>query len=477
MKKLALIVSTVLIVVLSLGIFVACQDSHNPPIDPPKYVKADGIRVVDGDGNPIGLYGTNLGGWLVQEEWLCPTEVSGDIAQIDIMLTLYNRFGQEQAEELMGVYESNWVTEQDFATIKEIGLNCVRIPFTYMNFMNVLSYDDATDTWVKTDFKDLQIVEENFEILDWALEMCEKYGLYAILDLHGAVGSQSGQDHTGDISEKVGRLWREDEIGEACRAKTKELWVAIANRYKHVECIAAYDLMNEPGEATINASGGKSQVTNEKTWNYFDELIKAIREVDQNHMISVESCWEISNLPKPEKYQWENVIYQLHHYNWASMNQLNSFYYNWQVMNVDMFSGRDYPVIIGEFNVWPDTHPDKTQHKNNSTQTEAEAWSGVMELYCGKGWSFTTWNFKHAAGNSSWGLLNFNDGSVAYKQADVYNSTFEEIAEAWASHNSQNYHENTALTNCIKPYLENFYTGEDLKPTNEEYYILGNVSE
>ncbi len=481
MKKIILLVAVLLIATLSLSLFVACgPGTEDPNYEPPSFLRADGIRIVDGDGNPVGLYGTNLGGWLVQEEWLCPTEVEGDIAQIDIMLTLYNRFGQEKAEELIAVHESNWVTEQDFAAIKEIGLNCVRIPFTYMNLMNVLTYDQATETWVTTDYKDLAFRDDAFERLDWALEMCDKYDLYAILDLHGAVGSQSGQDHTGDISEKVGRLWRDDEIGEACRQKTKELWVEIAKRYQNNDCVAAYDLMNEPGIATIDGSGNKSQTTadkDKKVWNYFDELIKAIREVDKNHMISVESCWESFALPSLDEYGWENMLYQYHHYNWASTNILNSTFYNTKVLTIDMLANRDYPVLIGEFNVWADTHPDKNKYNTKSDQTEAEAWAGVMELYCGKGWSFTTWNFKHAAGNSSWGLFNFNDGEVDYKQADFYNDSYDDISAAWASHNSTNYHENTALTACIKPYLENFYTGSELKETTEQYYILDNIEE
>lgn len=233
MKKILAILSLILVFSLLLGVMVACSpandgnppaDDGNPPDSTPKtFVKADGVRLLDHEGEPLGLMGTNLGGWLVQEQWLCPTETGGEIAQLDIYLTLYNRFGEDKAEELVGVYEDNWVTEQDFASIKALGLNCVRIPFTYMNFMNPLIYDEATSTWVVKDYADLTWREDAFDRLDWALEMCEKYEIYAILDLHGAVGSQSGQDHTGDISEKVGRLWREDAIGQTCREKTKEL--------------------------------------------------------------------------------------------------------------------------------------------------------------------------------------------------------------------------------------------------------------
>lgn len=478
MKKSLAILSLILVFALLLGV-VACSPTGDPNptvAAPTTFVKADGIRLLDHEGEPMGLKGTNLGGWLVQEQWLCPTETGREIAQLDIYLTLYNRFGKDKAEELIDVYEDNWVTEQDFSAIKALGFNAVRIPFSYMNFMDPLVYDEATSTWVVKDYADLTIKENAFDRIDWALEMCEKYNLYAILDMHGAVGSQSGQDHTGDISEKVGRLWREDSIGEICREKTKELWVEIAKRYKDNVWVAVYDLMNEPGVATLNAGGGKSQTTTKQTWDYFDELIVAIREVDPNHVISVESCWNYFDLPKPSKYGWENVLYQFHHYNWASGNQLNSAYYGGQVGQLDGLSKRDYPILIGEFNVWPDTHPDKTKYNQKSDQTEAQAWAGVMELYCGKGWSFTTWNFKHAATNSSWGLFNLNT-TVDGRQADFYNDSAEVIAEIWARHNSANYHENTALTNCIKPYLDDFYTGDTLKPTTEQYYILDNLDE
>lgn len=499
MKKSFLKKTCALIALLAIAsstfAFAACNKTSD---DTPKtFVKTDGIRILDLDGNPIGLQGTNLGGWLVQEEWLCPSTMLEckcenpdhtfencpnkqvrSYAQVDILLTLYNRFGKDEADRLMKVYEDNWVTEQDFANIKALGMNCVRIPFTYMNFMDVLEYDENSSSWVKKDWADLTINAENnngFNRLDWALEMCEKYGLYAILDMHGAVGSQSGQDHTGDISEYLGRLYLQDEVGEICRSKTTELWVAIAERYKNNPYVAAYDILNEPGLATGSPSSGKNQTTdNEIVTDYFDELYKAIREVDSNHIISFEACWEAGTLPTLDEYGWENVIYQYHHYNWASANLLNSLFYLIKVATIDSLSKRDYPVLIGEFNVWPDTHADKTRYNGSSTQTEAEAWAGVMELYAGKGWSYTTWNFKHCATTSSWGLFNLNEGTSA-PQADLLHSSISEIEYAWSFHNASNYHENTALTNCIKPYMDDFYVGDTIKPTDEEYYILGGM--
>lgn len=305
MKKHAIAILLMLILTASVLMLTSCSDGDEPS----PFLKTDGAKIVDGNGNAIGLYGTNLGGWLVQESWLVPTDIGGEYGQIDMMLELANRFGEDGMYELLDVYESNWVTELDFERIKGLGFNCVRIPFTYMNLTNPVK--KVGDEYERTPYEELTVDESKFARLDWALEMCEKYSLYAILDMHGAVGSQSGNDHTGDIAyPDGGRLWGEDEIGEICRAKTKEIWIAVANRYKNNSKVAAYDLMNEPG---IKKNG--NQTTTTRTHEYFDELYKAIREVDKNHIICMESCWTSFDLPNPSKYGWENVMYQYHHYN------------------------------------------------------------------------------------------------------------------------------------------------------------------
>lgn len=468
------IISALLIVTIFATLFalVACNDKGDDAVT---FVKTDGAKIIDENGKAIGLYGTNLGGWLVQESWLVPTDIGKTYGQIDMMLELANRFGEDGMYRLLDVYEDNWVTELDFERIKDLGLNCVRIPFTYMNLTNPIK--KVGDAYERTPYAELSVDESKFARLDWAIEMCKKYSLYAILDMHGAVGSQSGNDHTGDIAyPDGGRLWGEDEIGEICRAKTKEIWVAIANRYKNEPTVAVYDLMNEPG---IKKNG--NQTTTARTHVYFDELYKAIREVDKNHIISVESCWTSFDLPDPAKYGWENVIYQYHHYNWASAGVANATYYGLQITANNLATKKyNVPILIGEFNVWPDSHKDKVNATGKeSSQTEAQAWDGVMELYCGLGWNFTTWNFKHAAEHSSWGLFNY-DNTVERmgEQANYKTMSEDEIARIWARHNSKNYVVNTSLTDCITPRLSSFNTnGNDNRSVKEikaekDYYIL-----
>mgnify|MGYP002523670351 CR=1 FL=1 len=440
------------------------------------FVKTDGAKIIDENGNAIGLYGTNLGGWLVQESWITPTEIGKKFGQIDMMLELANRFGEDGMNELLDVYESNWVTELDFKRIKDLGLNCVRIPFTYMNLTNPIK--KVGDKYERTPYAELAVDESKFARLDWAIEMCKKYSLYAILDMHGAVGSQNGNDHSGDIAyPDGGRLWGEDETGEICRAKTKEIWIAIANRYKNEPTVAVYDLMNEPG---IKNNG--KQTTTTRTHEYFDELYKAIREVDTNHIISIESCWAPLNLPNPQKYGWENVIYQYHQYNWAKGGRANKKYYLTQINLLGMTANGKYdvPVLIGEFCVFPDSDPAKQGKPGyDESQSLEDAWNGVIELYCGLGWSFTIWNFKYFSDNSFWGLFNFdNTVENIWDQANYKTMAKEEISAIWTRHNSKNYIPNTAFINCILPHIKNFNTnGSDNRLAKDilaekNYYIL-----
>ena len=65
----------------------------------------------------------------------------------------------------------NFITEKDFATVSEWGLDHVRIPFDY----NIIE-------------KDGEFIEDGFGYLDNAVQWCEKYGLNLVLDLHKTAG-------------------------------------------------------------------------------------------------------------------------------------------------------------------------------------------------------------------------------------------------------------------------------------------------
>ena len=451
-RKLAILSACLVVVMAFVSVaLVACDKAG----DDARFVRVDGKRILGVDGEPIALIGTNLGGWLVQEAYMCPTEVGYEFGQLEMMRTLANRFGKEKMYELLDVYQDNWVSEADFKNMRDLNFTAVRIPFTYLTMYDVLTLNETTNEYDLVPYADLALRDDAFYRLDWALDMCKKYGLYAILDMHGAVGSQSGMQHSGDISLAGGRLWLDNETGEICRNKTKELWLTIADRYASRSEIACYDLLNEPG---VLENG--EQHTTKTVWDYYDELITAIRAVDKNHAICVESCWEVSELPSPRpttatKYDWQNVIYQYHHYNWSGNNMSNRLFYA-SKLTFENLMKHNVPVLIGEFNVWGDN----TRDGSRSDQTDEEAWDAAIEFYCAMGWHFTTWALKANSTNTSWGLYNMKEG-VSGAQVNYFEDSEERIREIWSLHNSSNYRQNEWLINAITKHIDEFNaTGE-----------------
>lgn len=92
-------------------------------------------------------------------------------------------------------------------------MNVIRLPVYYLNLM------EGED-------EHLVMRENAFERLDWFLEMCKKYGLYAIMDLHGVPGGQNSYEHSG--TKIIGFGDNETYIEEMCL-----LWENIAKHYEY----------------------------------------------------------------------------------------------------------------------------------------------------------------------------------------------------------------------------------------------------
>ena len=127
-------------------------------------------KIVDHNGEEVILRGVNLGGWLIQESWMCP--VNGEDrawANLDTLNLLESRFSQEEVQTLLDTYQDNWITEEDIKEISGLGCNVVRVPFWYRNFMK-----DEQGTWITED------LDENPGIrrLDWVIQTAEKYDMY-----------------------------------------------------------------------------------------------------------------------------------------------------------------------------------------------------------------------------------------------------------------------------------------------------------
>lgn len=363
----------------------------------PKMMKDKGI------GDPVALRGTNIGSLFVQENWMTLTNAS---CQLDAINILTERFGRDKAYELLSIYEDNFWTDEDWDNCVELGINSIRLPITYMNVWDTDFATIAKSDLTATEFKALEFTvrEDSLAKIDKYIEEAGKRGIYIILDLHGAPGSQNGQDHSGDTG-RGDRLWYYGDLGDAFRDKTVELWEFLANRYKDNPVIAAYDILNEPaGTVTGN-------VTTDWEFEFFDRLYKAIRAIDPDHTIVMSSCWDVANLPRPENKGWENVMYQYHQYTWSDYNSVE-VQFGEMKGKIDRIVAADLniPILMGEF----------TMHSNPESWRKCLAYLNKYDIH------WNTWSYK-VKGNSTWGLFNmFNTYTV-----DVENDSYDAIVTKW----------------------------------------------
>ncbi len=340
---------------------------------------------------PVVLRGVNLGGWLLQESWMCPVVgLDNKWAYWDTLYHLERRFGPEQAAALVHIYEDNWLTTADLDRIQAMGLNAVRVPFWYRNFQS-----DDHGTWKLNEDGEI-----DFSRLDWVVEECGKRGIYVVLDMHGAPGFQSDNHCTGRID--ACEIYDDTDAGYAYRLRAIELWEAIARHFKGNSTVAAYDLLNEP----MNGNRCKDRPENKRwLWDLYDRMYRAIRAIDPDHIITVEGVWEWDNLPDPALFGWTNVVYQLHNYNYKKCE------IDFKIRDTHAHDSWNVPLFVGEFQGGP-------------------IWEYALDAYNGNGISWTTWTFKGGKCDhpSSWFLYSGKPDPVD----PVYDS-YEDIARKWGT--------------------------------------------
>lgn len=405
------IISFVLIVSLISTMILPEQNSalanDNLQITEKDFIKAEGKKLKTISGEEVVLKGTNAGGWLLQELWMTLTKETDNVGcQVQIIDKLKERF-PDNYQTLLDLYEDKYWQESDFDNCKDLGMNVIRLPFWYKNFL-----DDNN-----------QMKEDAFDRIDWFVEEAGKRGMYVILDMHGVPGSQNGRDHSGDTTQGVSFF--QGDNAENNQRTALGLWVEIAKHYKGNPVVVGYDLLNEP------YTSENIPFTTRTVWDFYDKAYDAIREVDPEHMIIMEATWEPSGLPNPTEYQWENIMYEYHCYNYDSQisaeDQLASI--NKKLNNIDK-ADYNVPSYIGE----------------TSFFSNYGSWRACLQRLNDYGISYTTWTYKTTYKDSSWGIFN-HTGS----EADIENDSYSTIYDKWSKAGECS--KNETLYNILKEYF------------------------
>lgn len=253
------------------------------PITDADFLRAENGGFVTDCGESFSLRGINLNDdffFYKKDDLPAPSRTA------DVFAALESRFGSYGARQLAKKFSEGFISPSDLKAIRKLGANCVRIPLRYRYLYGKENCKGDPD----------------FERLDFLVEKCRKAGLYVILDLHSAPGFQNTDSACGKDEESV--LFNSGKDGFEARNAAIRLWTQIAAHFKDEPAIAAYDLLNRP----LNRVAGWEEKLG-TLHKFYRRLYKAIRSVDERHMIILEAVSSPDTLPDAEKWKGENVAF------------------------------------------------------------------------------------------------------------------------------------------------------------------------
>ncbi len=333
------------------------------------FLRVRGRDIVNEQRAKVFLRGLNLGGWLMMEGYILGGR---NIPETLFKEELERRWGSKVKEEFVYRFRKNFIQKKDIAIIRNMGFNVVRLPFHYKLVESRPGrYSSKGLFW-----------------LDEALRWAEEYGIYIILDLHAAVGSQNRDWHSDSQGKAL--LWEKREY----QVRTVGLWEFLADRYRERAVVAGYDILNEP-------------VTEDrKLLRLYREIIRAVRRVDKRHILFLEGNFfgQHLNLFNPD---WDdNSVYSIHAY-----QPLNfTFNFSRGLSYPGLIDGRRWdrkrlnhgllpyitfqrkhsvPLFVGEFGV---------NSRCPCCHSEYEWVKDMLELFREFGVHWTYWTYKAVAG-------------------------------------------------------------------------------
>jgi endoglucanase len=283
------------------------------------FLHTRGQDIVNENGEKVLLRGFGLGNWLLPEGYMWKFGSGADRPR-RIEKLVSDLIGPEKAQRFWSEYRSNYIAEADIERLARLGYNSVRPALNSRLFVS--DSDPAAYS------------EEGFVLLDNLIKWCKANGVYVIIDMHAAIGGQTGQNIDDSANDKP-ELFMDSKNQDDLVA----LWTRIAKHYKDEPAVAGYDLLNEPlPKRTGAAVAYKAQLE-----PLYKRLAKAIREIDSKHMLIVEGAdwandWSVFSVPFDD-----NMVYQFHYYCWDNPTTLKSIR-----QYLDYRSRLNAPVWVGE---------------------------------------------------------------------------------------------------------------------------------
>ncbi|GAA5888590.1 hypothetical protein JCM6882_009008 [Rhodosporidiobolus microsporus] len=297
-------------------------------------------------------------------------------------------------DTLQSKFEEHWgsfYSKDDFEEMVSYGINTVRVPLGYWTVDSLIGEDEhfprGSMKYVK-------------QVLSWAKEA----GLWIILDLHGAPGSQTtGEPFTGHKTTTAGFF---NDANYQRAYKCLQNWTRMAHTDEDFANVVAIHVLNEPLKDT----------TSNLTSVYYPGAQKAIRDTEAALGISCDATsprdclsiqfmddWWGSGNPIKEIDTSDRVAYDDHNYaqwNVPATERTREGYLEYLCTNkrsTDMA-----PVIVGEWSISTIGGGELELNSTGSAEFfQKFAAAQISAAEKGAGWAF--WSWKTQLNSPLWG--------------------------------------------------------------------------
>ena len=234
------------------------------------------------DGDPVLLRGVGLASWLNLEHFLLGMPGT----ETEIRSALGSAYGEAAAESFWRAYRERFVADEDLAFLVELGFNCLRLP------VNARAFEQGEGGFERS----VAALE-----LERVLGLCQRRGLFCVIDLHSVPGGQNPDWHCDNASGDY-LFFRNGDF----RARVVGLWERIARHFKGHPALVGYDLVNEPHyfEKSLDAV----------LVRFYMDCIEAIRRVDDGPIIILEGNTYARDFSMIERNLDANLAYSFHYY-------------------------------------------------------------------------------------------------------------------------------------------------------------------
>lgn len=244
-----------------------------------KWITISDNRLVDDDGRTVVLTGFGLGGWLNMENFATGYP-STETLQRE---ALHRALGPEGYQRFFDRFDQCFFADADAAYIRSLGCNSVRLPVNYRR--------------LEDDMAPFDIKPDGLAIIDRAIDICRRAGLYVILDLHALPGCQNQHWHSDNPTHRDA-FWDHRHFQD----RVVHLWQVLADRYRDEPTIAGYNPINEPADPTGRRIGP-----------VYDRLATAIREADPRHVLFLDGNTYSTDFSMFD-HLIDNAVYTCHDY-------------------------------------------------------------------------------------------------------------------------------------------------------------------